>query len=313
MDISIIICTWNNSKRLKITLGSLVECMIPNGLEWEVILVNNNCTDDTDKVVSKFTDKLHIVYVKELIQGLSRARNTGLKQAQGKLIVFTDDDVTPCKEWVSIYWNAYQSNPTGYFWGGPIESEFEEEKPNIDLLSCAPVSVKGFDGGKEKHILTKNQFFVSANWACPRSIVIEVGGFDESLGLNTLSEKKASGEETDLMFRLKQKEWKAMYLPEAGLMHFVPRNKTKLAHICTRVETNAYSGYQLYEFNKNLPVVFGIPLGVYKMMFVALLGIFCSILLGRNSSKDRVRFCMARGLMRGFYESRIETIKNERV
>ncbi len=68
MDISILICTWNNSKRLRIALDFISHCTIPKGLDWEVVLVNNNCTDDTDKVVEDFSSKLPLKYVNEPIQ-----------------------------------------------------------------------------------------------------------------------------------------------------------------------------------------------------------------------------------------------------
>lgn len=87
MKISVIICTWNNAKRLAITLQSFTTCSIPDDVTWEVVLVNNNCTDETDQVVGQFKGKLPLVYVREPQQSLSRARNAGLAVATGRLIV----------------------------------------------------------------------------------------------------------------------------------------------------------------------------------------------------------------------------------
>ena len=105
-------------------------------------IVNNNCSDDTDQAVEQFKTKLPLVYIKESSQGKSRALNAGLSIAKGRLVIFCDDDVILNINWIDAYWKAFQTKPFGYFWGGPIESEFEGEQPQDDLLSVAPFSVK---------------------------------------------------------------------------------------------------------------------------------------------------------------------------
>ena len=53
VSITTAICTWNRSKSLRATLTSLQQLIIPPGIDWEVLIVNNNCTDDTDDVIEK--------------------------------------------------------------------------------------------------------------------------------------------------------------------------------------------------------------------------------------------------------------------
>jgi len=184
MDLSVVICTWNNCNRLAITLNSLSHCVIPQALKWELVLVNNNCTDETDQVAQQFTDKLPLVYIHEPQQGLSRARNAGLKAASGDLILFTDDDVKPSPNWIKIYWSAYQERPRGFYFGGPIESEFEGFAPESQLLGWAPPSVRGLNWGDRPRRLSSKEYFISANWACPQQELNAVGGFDIHKGLN---------------------------------------------------------------------------------------------------------------------------------
>ena len=81
MNVSVIICTWNNCRRLAITLDAISQCVIPPNLQWELVLVNNNCTDETQRVAREFANKLPLVYVEEPQQGLSRAKNKGLRVA----------------------------------------------------------------------------------------------------------------------------------------------------------------------------------------------------------------------------------------
>ena len=234
MDLSLIICTWNNSERLRITLDAISSCRIPEKLTWELVVVNNNCTDNTDEIITEFRHQLPIYYVRETIQGLSQARNTGLKTAAGKLIIFTDDDVKPGVGWISTYWHAYLKKPAGFFFGGPVQSEFEGNKPDNELLAYAPPSVKGLDFGAKERKLKTGEKFVSANWACPVDGLITVGGFDTRFGLDPTFGQARIGEETDLMKRLQKAGLSPWYLPDALIVHFVGWQKSTFAHIAGR-------------------------------------------------------------------------------
>ena len=247
MDISIVIPTWNNCRRLAQTLSALCGCEVPPAVDWELVVVNNQCTDDTDAVVANFSSRLPIVYVKEPRLGLSRAKNAGVAAARGRLIIFTDDDVTPCREWISAYWEAFLERPRGYYFGGPLESEFEVETPDVELLRISPPSVRGLDHGTVARVLEKGGL-VAANWACPRDVLIQSGGFDENLGLNA---PLGVGEETDLMQRLRGMGLLPWYVPAARVKHFVPASKLSLKHIANRNEAAAY--YSVVRFGMQRP------------------------------------------------------------
>jgi glucosyl-dolichyl phosphate glucuronosyltransferase len=302
MDVTVLISTFNNSKRLRITLEAFRKCYIPERpkLKWELVLVNNNCSDDTEEVINEYKNYLPIVCVKEPIQGLSRARNAGLRAASGNLVIFTDDDVTPCKEWISIYWSAYLDSPTGYFWGGPIESEFEGEKPDEELLYYAPPSVQGLDFGNIQKIIESDELFVSANWSCPKKILLEVGGFDESLGLNAFSSKKTCGEESDLMLRLKTKGFKGFYLPEAKIKHFVTKSKCTIQHIGNRIEKSALSNPIYFYSDKRFPRLFGIPISLYFKLIITLGFLFIFSPIKKIRLSNYFRFKRLKGRFIGY-------------
>lgn len=240
MDLSVMMCTWNNSQRLARTLASITACAVPPGVQWELVLVNNHCTDETDRVAHHFRQRLPLVYLSEPVLGLTRARNAGLAAVRGRLLVFTDDDVTPCQGWLSAYWSAYQERPVGYFFGGPIESEFEGGRPDARLLHLAPCSVKGFDDGTVAKLINRRTCFIASNWACPVAVLRQIGGFDVRRGLNAVSDRVCVGSETHLIRRLRRQGWRGWYLPEARLTHFVPLNKSTLHHIAVRGEAGTF-------------------------------------------------------------------------
>jgi len=160
MNISVILCTWNNSARLGVTLRAFLGLELSETVSWELVIVNNNSNDDTRGVVSQYADSLPITYVEEPKQGLSHARNAGLAKAAGELVVFADDDIKPCNGWLNTYWQAYCINPEGYFWGGPIVSEFEESPHDMELIRLAPCSVRGLDWGPDERFLVDGELGV---------------------------------------------------------------------------------------------------------------------------------------------------------
>ena len=270
MNISVIICTYNNCDRLKITLKSFCRLNRPEGVEWELIAVNNNSTDDTDLVIQSFTDRLPLVCVHEPEQGLSRARNAGLDVAKGELIIFTDDDVKPNPDWLTAYWEAYQERTEGYYFGGPIESEFEGEPPDQDLQRVAMLSVTGMDYGSEPKELPSEDIFIGPNWACPIKYLRQVGGFDESLGLNAAGGEEVSvGEESDLMSRLEKEGIRGWYVPRAKIKHFVPVGKCTLEHITSRQVGEVNAEFQPED--EGIYTLFGVPVGLYKQAIVSLI------------------------------------------
>jgi glycosyltransferase involved in cell wall biosynthesis len=74
MDLSIVLCTWNNARRLAVTLDAISRCRVPPTLRWELVLVANNCTDATVDVARGFGGRLPLHHLVEPRQGLSHAR-----------------------------------------------------------------------------------------------------------------------------------------------------------------------------------------------------------------------------------------------
>jgi len=302
MDISVILCTWNNASRLKITLERFLRIDFPLPASWELIVVNNNSSDATEEVVSGFLDRLPINYVVETSQGLSHARNAGLRQATGDLIVFTDDDVGPCNDWLNIYWNFYLKNTDNYFWGGPIQSEFEVPPKDHDLIRLAPCSVKGLDWGDDERVLEVGEYFVSANWACSSVNLKEVGFFDVSLGLNPLSGKVLVGEETDLMDRLKATGCKPLYLPEARILHFVPESKMTLEHIASRAEAagRALANLKMIDSEK---LLFGVPRWKGRRLVESWVRFIVQKVTGHKAYKEYLTYRELKGELMAFWHA----------
>src|ERR1700730_18373678 len=102
MHISVVLCTYNRASSLGKTFESLRQMTVPPVLKWELIVVDNNSADNTYAAVTEFarTSGLNLRYVFESKQGLCHARTTGVANARGEIIAFTDDDVQVSPEWL---------------------------------------------------------------------------------------------------------------------------------------------------------------------------------------------------------------------
>ena len=88
--LSIIICTYNREKYIRPLLESIANNDYPN-TDYEIVLVDNNCTDNTRGVCEEFSashPEVALRYVVESEQGLSAARNKGIKEAKGDIIIY---------------------------------------------------------------------------------------------------------------------------------------------------------------------------------------------------------------------------------
>ena len=130
MLVTVAICTLNRAESLRRTLDSLVAMHLLTGFSWEVLVVNNNCTDHTDDVIKDFTDRLPVRRLFEPQQGQSRARNCAIDAAKGDYIVWTDDDVVVDPGWLIAYVDAFRRWPNAAVFGG---RSLEPLQPRVDV------------------------------------------------------------------------------------------------------------------------------------------------------------------------------------
>lgn len=102
MDITLIICTYNRCQTLPITLDSVAHSVLPESIKWEVLVVDNNSSDQTREVVEEFCSRHpnRFRYLFEPRQGKSYALNLGIREARGSILAFTDDDAIVDQNWL---------------------------------------------------------------------------------------------------------------------------------------------------------------------------------------------------------------------
>lgn len=230
MKLTVAICTWNRADLLDQTLAEMRRLRIPEGVEWELLVVNNNCTDHTDEVLARHAGHLPLRRLLEPKQGLSHARNCAVTAAAGELILWTDDDVLVDPEWLAEYVAAARRWPEALFFGGTIEPWFEVEPPawirrNLIDLS-GPFAINRRGGAVRP--LAEGERVNGANMGFRRE-VFDTDRFDVSLG--RMADSLISGDETEFFDRLMSRGSSGIWVGSARVRHFIPRARITRAYI----------------------------------------------------------------------------------
>jgi glycosyltransferase involved in cell wall biosynthesis len=197
---------------------------IPSTVEWELLAVNNNSTDETDGVLRKHEGCLPLRRLFEPTPGKSHALNLAIREAQGEYLLFTDDDVSIDRGWLAAYCGAFERWPEAAFFGGRIEPWYETPPPdwvvaNFGVLE-GMLALRDF--GDEERLFLQGEMPFGANMALPRS-VFDNHTFDAELGPN--EDTHLRGEETDLLARLVAEGQTGVWVPEAGIRHITPAER----------------------------------------------------------------------------------------
>jgi glycosyltransferase involved in cell wall biosynthesis len=221
MRVAIVICTWNRATLLDNTLAGLRDLHIPKGVTWDVVVVNNNCTDNTDEVIAHHQGCLPIRGLHERQPGKSFAANLAITETNSDLLVWTDDDVLVDRNWLAEYIAAATQWPEAAFFGGTIEPHFSIEPPfwirqNLPVLS-SPYAVLQL--GDEVRQLGASETPFGANLAIRRE-VLEKHRFDTRLGPSGTSEIR--GEEAELIHRLRKLGHRGVWVGTAKVKHWIP-------------------------------------------------------------------------------------------
>ena len=220
LDATVAICTWNRAELLSEALETLCAVRIPVGIRWECIVVNNACTDRTDKVLASFAERLPLRRLYEPVAGLARARNCAAREARGELLLFIDDDIRVEFEWLAAYLGAMVRWPTAKYFGGIIEPLFSREPP--DFVTYNPETFEGILGmrnlGAVERPFRDGEGPYGGNMALRRS-VFEQWTFDERLGHRHAD--RIAGEETQLFDNLMKNGQSGVWIPDARVKHVI--------------------------------------------------------------------------------------------
>ncbi len=213
-EISVVISTYNRSRDLALTLAAVLDQ--DGEVPYEVVVVDNNSTDDTAVVVERARNgRVPVRYVFESRQGVSNGRNAGIRAARAEILAFTDDDVCPARDWVASIARAFERHPGIGCIGGKVLPRWPEHVPAwFTWQQIAPLALS--DRGDREIVVDASHAapcLIGANFACRRS------GFEKA-GLFSPDYLRTEDREIQLRF------WRAgvrgLYVPSVVVWVDVP-------------------------------------------------------------------------------------------
>ena len=265
MLITVAICTLNRAESLHRTLVALAAMRIPDDLDWEVVVVNNNCSDNTDAVIKAFAKRLPIRREFEAHHGLSRARNRAVDAAKGDYIIWTDDDVVLDPGWLTAYAEAFRRWPEAAVFGGKIVERFETP---VSKWLAGNDSFHGFgsrDFGDEPLPLSipEHRLPFGPNFAV-RAVEQQRFRFNPELGHAPGQRRRC--EETDVVERILKAGATGYWLPQAQVEHCTSREQQTLRYFADFFATYG----EAEEFRNGRPVTgplwFGAPRWMWRRL-----------------------------------------------
>ena len=232
IQISIVICTYNRASILTNTLSSFLDCARTD-IVFELLVIDNNSNDNTKDVVMSFAEKEpSIKYLFESKQGLSEARNTGIRLSKGNIISFADDDVYFETYWLLEVVRIFQDYPETSCMGGKSIPQFEIARP--DWLTDDLLTYYGStnSGDMVKWMLYPKEYPFGLNMAFKRAVFDQIGMFDCKLGRK--KRNLLSNEELEVFWRVNQVGLKVIYNPKALLYHQIPIERTNKEWVFAR-------------------------------------------------------------------------------
>lgn len=233
--VTVAICTRDRSTDLQRCLEKLTH-ICDQGQE---ILVIDSCSlmPETWQVAQKFPA---VRYVREEKPGLDRARNRALQEASNEIVAFIDDDAIPDSDWVlALARNFIAPNVacvTGLTMPIELETKAQECFEEYSTFSRGFV-YKEYDWSV-LHPIGAGRAGVGTNMALRRSILMQVGLFDEALDAGTPT---CSGGETEMFSRLLAAGFQIIYEPRALNWHRHRRSWTELRRTIYGYGVGVYS------------------------------------------------------------------------
>jgi glucosyl-dolichyl phosphate glucuronosyltransferase len=276
MKITVILCTYNRCQSLAKALESVAASTLPQSVEWEVLVVDNNSRDRTREVVEDFCRRYpgRFRYLFEPQPGKSHALNYGIREARGDVLAFMDDDVTAEPKWLQNLTAALHNGEWAGA-GGRVLRIWTCSPPHW-LSVESPYEKMGwplviFDLGQEAGELPYTP--CGTNMAFRKEVFIKYGGFRTDLGPQPDGFRTDLGpqpgneiqccEDSEFGQRLVAAGERLRYEPSAVIYHPVPENRLKKDYFLAWWFDYGRGSVRLY---RDGPAIWGIPRNYLRLL-----------------------------------------------
>jgi len=315
--ISVIVCTYNRCEILKLTLESFRLQQDAQDVPWEIVVVDNNSKDRTAEVVAAFAGRIPVPvrYVFEPKQGLSHARNTGINEAKGDILAFTDDDVLVDKRWIAEIAKTFALRGCSGA-GGKVGVDWPCSPPSWWVSSgpyrILPGVLARYDwGDQEKECGGDVLPPFGANMIFRKSMFERYGGFKTEIG--RIGKKLLSGEDTEFGYRLMANKECLIYAPNIVVSHPVDMNRLSKKYVARWYFGMGLSYPYIHPLSDSTARFLCAPRWLYRQELVLLWKWLVAIVTRQSQAEFffKLQLCNIAGKIVGYYQSYTKPLRSE--
>ncbi|CAN5733501.1 hypothetical protein BH10BAC2_BH10BAC2_16330 [soil metagenome] len=245
--ISVIICCYNSALRLPATLDKIA-AQVTNGFEWELIIVDNNSSDNTfsfaEKALEEYGTTVSYKVMKEVEQGLSYARKKGVANAAYDIIIFCDDDNWLKEDYLDYAYSLMFNNNSIGIAGGKSVANIEGKKSfwfdryeNVYAIG-KQLPVSGYANNR--------RYIIGAGMVIRKQIFEQL----EEVGFHSiLSDRKgnelSSGGDSEICLLAMQLGYDLYYDERLQFTHYISANRVEWSY-CVEMMTKGFAHPQIY-------------------------------------------------------------------
>ncbi|NJL88317.1 MAG: glycosyltransferase family 2 protein [Leptolyngbyaceae cyanobacterium SM1_1_3] len=253
VDLTVAIRAYNSAPCLPEILRRLRLQQDTELLSWEVVIVDNNSTDDTPVIVGKFQktwlETVPLRYCTEKKQGAVFARLRAVQEAQGVLIAFLDDDNLPGDRWVAAAFEFGQAYPQAGAYGSRIIGKFETAPPPgfERIQSFLAIKERGSQPNQYRPevlslpagagLVVRKQVWLDN---VPKVQWLQ-GPINQSLS--------AKGEDFEALMHIAQAGWEIWYSPTMLIEHWIPGWRLERQYLIELIRHTGLNVYYLRTIN----------------------------------------------------------------
>jgi GT2 family glycosyltransferase len=225
--------TFNRGERVLETLGAMVKMDRVGGRVARLIVIDNNSTDETGRIVDEFAvahPEWGITRIVERVQGTSAARARFVREATEPYIALMDDDVLPDEGWAAAVVRTLDARPRAGWVGGKVELLWEAGPTGLAMRCRTMLAHQDF-GESERRIERMDQGMVSAAFAARREALLEIGWLEHRMLGGREGAALECGEDYEMCVRLRQGGWEVWYTPEGRVRHQIPAKRQTVEYL----------------------------------------------------------------------------------
>lgn len=248
--VSIIICSYNGAKKLQPTLEHLTNQRVSENINWEVIFIDNNSTDNSLELVDNFWKKngrqIPIKVINEPKSGKYYALTRGVNEARYTYFITCDDDNWLSEDYVERAYNILEQDPYIGAVGGQSIANFEST--NIEIPDWFIKDQERYAIGKQGEksgVITSRKFIWGAGMVSHVSLYKRFYKNYPSLLINNKGHFIA--EDTEYCLRLILRGYQLFYDESLIIKHFVP-NERLTKEYNNHLNKNIKESYEILDF-----------------------------------------------------------------